>query len=705
MTTPDASTTLLGQRPGRVRRLSPLVAALLVFSAALGAVWVLDGWYRRVRGSEERRLVEQQLIPYANGISLAVNRRVALVGGLRAFTALARNSPNFGREFDAYASALSETVRGIRAVQLTEGGIVRRTYPMAGNEAALGLDVRRHPELDVREDFARALRTGDVTVSGPAALVQGGSALIARQTLPTAPGTESRVVSLIIHVDPLLAEAGLAEASGLRLALRDARGRVFFGADSVLAHDPVETAVQLPGATWRLAAIPAPGWRSAARAELAGFRIGAVLAAILLALVAHLLLSRQAELSRAVAERTESLVGINRRLEEQIAQRELAEAEVMHMQKMEGLGRLAGGIAHDFNNILTGILGYVGLLQDSLPADSEPRADVDEIDRAARRAADLTRQLLTFARRQATAPTTVDVNAVIDELDRILRRLIGEDVEMTTALEPDLWPVLIDRTQLEQVLTNLVVNSRDAMPGGGRITVGTSNVQISPNRPELGHSLRVRDFVRLDVTDTGIGMDSETVARIFEPFFTTKELGKGTGLGLAICYGIVQQAGGEIEVRSARGEGTTISVFLPRADRPMPAEFPAALPAPAHGHETILVVEDEELVRKFAARALGELGHTVLTAANGEEAIGIAARHPGQIALIVTDVVMPRMGGRAVAEQVSAMRPGIRTLFISGHVDDSRVREAIAHDATAFLPKPFTARELTDAVRRLLDQS
>ena len=426
---------------------------------------------------------------------------------------------------------------------------------------------------------------------------------------------------------------------------------------------------------------------------------------MLLGLVAYLALSREAELSRAVAERTESLVATNRRLEEQISQRELAEAQVMHMQKMEGLGRLAGGIAHDFNNILTGILGYVGLLQDTLPAGSEPRADVDEIDRAARRAADLTRQLLTFARRQALAPVTVDVNALIEEVDRILRRLIGEDVEMATDLEPRIWPVLIDRTQLEQVLTNLVVNSRDAMPGGGRITVSTRNVQISPNRPELGHSLKVRDFVRLDVTDTGIGMDTETAARIFEPFFTTKEPGKGTGLGLAICYGIIQQAGGEIEVRSARGEGTTISVFLPRADRAVAVDLPDVLPDPAPGHETIMVVEDEEMVRKFAARALSELGHPVLIAANGEEAVGIAAQHQGQIALIVTDVVMPRMGGRAVAEQVSAIRPGIRTLFISGHVDDPRVHEAVARDDTAFLPKPFTARELTDAVRQLLDQS
>ncbi|HEU4828321.1 MAG TPA: ATP-binding protein [Gemmatimonadales bacterium] len=683
--------------------MSPLVGAALVFLAALAVVWALDGWYRRVRFAEERRSVEQQIIPYGNGISLAVNRRVALVGGLRAFTELGRESASFNGGFDAYASALAATARGIRAVQLTENGIIRRTYPEAGNEAALGLDITRHPEPAVREDYARALRTGEVVVSGPVALVQGGTALIARQAVGTRPGQPSRVVALIINLEPIFAEAGLGRAAGIRLTLRDAHERVFFGADSVLALHPVETEVRLPGATWRLAAIPAAGWRSTVRAELATFRIGALLMALLLGLVTHLVMSRQAELSRAVAERTESLVGINKRLEDQIAQRELAEAQVMHMQKMEGLGRLAGGIAHDFNNILTGILGYVGLLQDMLPAGSESREDVDEIDRAARRAAELTRQLLTFARRQAVAPMTVDVNALIGEVDRILRRLIGDDVEMITDLDPGLWPVLVDRTQLEQVLTNLVVNSRDAMPGGGTITVSTCNVQIAPNRPELGHSLKVRDFVRLDVRDTGAGMDSETAARIFEPFFTTKEPGKGTGLGLAICYGIVQQAGGEIEVRTARGEGTTISVYLPRADQPVTSTLPDVLPDPTPGHETILLVEDEEMVRKFAARALSERGHPVLVASNGQEALDIAAHHQGQISLIVTDVVMPRMGGRAVADQVTAMRPGIRTLFISGHVDDPRVKDAVARDETAFLAKPFTARELLDAVRQLLD--
>ena len=233
-----------------------------MFLAALAAVWALDGWYRSVRHAEERRAVEHQLIPYANGISLAVNRRVALVGGLRAFTALTRDLPEFEREFDEYASALSATVRGIRAVQLTEGGIIRQTYPRAGNESVLGLDVRRHPEPDVREDFLRALRTGDVSVSGPAALVQGGSALIARQTLPVPPGAESRVVSLIIHIEPLLGEAALASASGIRVALRDARGRVFFG--------PIPSSPRIPSRVSCSFRAPPGGCRACRRSGGAG---------------------------------------------------------------------------------------------------------------------------------------------------------------------------------------------------------------------------------------------------------------------------------------------------------------------------------------------------------------------------------------------------------------------------------------------------
>ena len=698
----DESLTLLGPSQRRVNRFPPPLAALLVLALGLLAAWFLDGIYREIRGNEERRAVAQQAAPYGNAISLAINRRVALVAGLRAFVELA-GEPFTGVEFDAYAAALAASAPGIRTVQYIEGGVIRHTFPEEGNRAAIGLDLARHPDAMIARDFLRAAATSSLVLSGPTELAQGGVGLIARQAVGPARRERQRLVALVLDLAPVLDEARLDQVSGIRLALRDDAGRVIFGTDPAGSSDPAEIPVALFDRHWTLAASPAAGWGAAARGDITTFRVGAGLVAVLFALITHLILSRQASLATAVDERTESLMAANRRLEEQVEQRELAEAQVQHMQKMEGLGRLAGGIAHDFNNILTGILGYVGLLQENLAPGTGLREDVDEIDRAARRAADLTRQLLTFARRQAVTLSVVDLNVILREVERILQRLIGEDVEMTIDLEDPGWSVLMDRTQVEQILTNLVVNARDAMPGGGSIMLRTRNVQYAPDRPELGHSLKVRDFVRLDVQDTGTGMDSETAARIFEPFFTTKGPGKGTGLGLAICYGIVQQAGGEVSVVSAPRGGTTISIYLPRADRPAESALPDVVPDPTPGHETVLLVEDEDTVRKFAARALGERGHPVLVAPDGHAALRIAAQHQGPISLLVTDIVMPRMGGRLVAEQLGAMRPGIRTLFISGHVDDPRVREAVAADDAAFLAKPFTARELIDAVRNLLD--
>jgi two-component system, cell cycle sensor histidine kinase and response regulator CckA len=463
--------------------------------------------------------------------------------------------------------------------------------------------------------------------------------------------------------------------------------------------------VVLPDRRWTLAAVPAAGW-AASDEGTNGFRFAAGGIVLLLALTAYLAASRHASLAAAVDERTESLTAANRSLEEQVAQREQIEAQLMHSQKMEGLGRLAGGIAHDFNNILTGILGYVSLLQDEIPPGTETRADLDEIERASRRASDLTRQLLTFARKQTVSPSVLDLNELIRNVDRILRRLIGEDVEMVVDLAEELSPVRADPAQLEQVLTNLVVNARDAMPHGGKITITTRRVQATPTELGIGLGVgaRITDFVRLEVRDTGVGMDPATMARVFEPFFTTKEPGRGTGLGLAISYGIVQEAGGAISLASEAGSGTTVTIHLPPA---LGAATPMAerrqRPRDRLSSETVLVVEDEALVRGLAERALAGRGYTVLTAADGDLALEVARAHAGPIDLLVTDVIMPRAGGRVVAEQLSAARPGLKVLFISGHVDDPRVREAIESRGAAFLPKPFTPNDLADAVRRVLD--
>ena len=386
-----------------------------------------------------------------------------------------------------------------------------------------------------------------------------------------------------------------------------------------------------------------------------------------------------------------------------VTERRSLEQQLVQSQKMEAIGRLAGGIAHDFNNLLTAILGYARFAKAGLPEGSQVREDVHQIELAGDRAAALTGQLLAYARRQIVAPRTADVNELVGRMQRMLRRLIGEDVALDLACAPGLWPTRIDSAQFEQVLLNLVVNARDAMPSGGRIVIGTRNEHFDAatvrNRPEMS----MGDYVVLSVGDSGVGMDAATLARIFEPFFTTKEQGKGTGLGLAVCYGIVRQAGGHIWAASEPGRGSTFTVLLPRSESeaegvPTPTER-----SPAGGRETVLVVEDEPAVRSLVSRTLASLGYHVLEAATGGEALGIAQRHPGTIDVLVSDVVMPEMNGPAVAEAVASARPGVRIVFMSGYTDAAVEAKNLGMPGAVLLTKPFDPDVLGRAVRSVLD--
>ena len=379
------------------------------------------------------------------------------------------------------------------------------------------------------------------------------------------------------------------------------------------------------------------------------------------------------------------------------AHRELEE-QYRQAQKMEAVGRLAGGIAHDFNNLLTAILGFSDVALEALPAGSPAGSAVEEVRKASKRAAGLTRQLLAFSRRQVLQPRAVDLNAVVADLGRMLRRVLGPDVELVTDLAPTLHPVLADPGQLEQALTNLVVNARDAMPRGGRVAVRTADV--GAGRP----GGRPGPYVLLEVTDTGVGMADEVRARIFEPFFTTKPPGHGTGLGLAMVQGFVEQSGGSVEVESAPGRGATFRVYLPRADRPAPAGGSHAdiRVAPAGG-ETVLVVEDEPAVRALTVRVLRGRGYTVLEAGSAAEADRVAVAHPGAIDLLVTDVILPGEGGRPLALRLTAARPGLRVLFMSGYTDDEVVRHGVERDEAHFLQKPFAPAALAAKVREVLD--
>ncbi|MCI0457416.1 MAG: response regulator [Gemmataceae bacterium] len=411
------------------------------------------------------------------------------------------------------------------------------------------------------------------------------------------------------------------------------------------------------------------------------------------------------ELEERVKERTAELAQANEALRQEVEDRKRLEAQLLHAQKMDAVGRLAGGVAHDFNNLLTIITGYGELLLAGLRPDEPLRGLAAEITRAGERAAALTRQLLAFSRQQVVAPKVLDLNAIVTDVSKMLQRLIGEDVVLATALAPNLGRVKADPTQVEQVLLNLAVNARDAMPRGGKLTVETANVDLDEAYAHTHPEVQAGRHVLLAVSDTGCGMTEEVKARIFEPFFTTKELGKGTGLGLATVYGVVKQSGGSIAVYTEVGRGTTFKVYLPRLVEMAETTRggPAAPPIP-RGSETLLLVEDEAGVRALARHALQASGYTVLEASNGVEALRLADQYGAPIRLLVTDVVMPGMGGRELHAQLTALYPGLKVLFMSGYTDDAVFRHGVLEAGLPFLQKPFTVDALARKVRETLDR-
>jgi len=389
-----------------------------------------------------------------------------------------------------------------------------------------------------------------------------------------------------------------------------------------------------------------------------------------------------------------------------VTERRILEEQIVLSQKMEAIGRLAGGVAHDFNNILTAIGGYTDLLIADLPPDDPRRSDVEEIYRATVCAAGLTQQLLAFSRRQVLQPRVINLNALIPDLEKMLRRLIGEDILFATVLHPRLGNIRADPGKLEQVIVNLAVNARDAMPDGGRLTIETRNVELDESYAAEHPSVKPGRYVMLAVTDTGVGMDEDTKARVFEPFFTTKVRGKGTGLGLATVYGIVQQTGGHIWPYSEPGRGTAMRVYLPRVDEPAdPIEQSGDVtPEVLRGSETILLVEDEAPVRSVTRQLLERNGYTVLEAADGPAALALVNGATGEphVDLLLTDVIMPGMSGRELANQLKARRPDLRVLFMSGYTDDAVVRHGMLEPGLAYLEKPFRPPALLRKVRDVL---
>jgi two-component system cell cycle sensor histidine kinase/response regulator CckA len=379
------------------------------------------------------------------------------------------------------------------------------------------------------------------------------------------------------------------------------------------------------------------------------------------------------------------------------------EAQLVQAQKMEAVGRLAGGIAHDFNNLLTVITSYGELQLDDLPAEDARRADLEEIVRAAREAAKLTRQLLAFSRRQVLDVTVLSLNDVVTNLNKMLMRVIGEDLDLALVLAPDLGAVRADPGQIEQVLMNLAVNARDAMPNGGKITIETSNVELTEDYVRTHEPVLPGSYVLLAFSDSGLGMDEATKAHIFEPFFTTKEIGKGTGLGLATVYGIVKQSDGFIWVYSEPGHGATFKIYLPRVTEAA-ERLVATAPAPIRrGRETILLVEDDPAVRKVERAVLERLGYTILVADRPSVALEIAASGPPPD-LLLSDVIMPEMNGRDLARQLQSKWPKLKVLYISGYTDDAVVRHGVLEAGVSFLQKPFAPEALAQKVGQVLDR-
>lgn len=393
---------------------------------------------------------------------------------------------------------------------------------------------------------------------------------------------------------------------------------------------------------------------------------------------------------------------IERRQAEQ--EKEKIREQFLQAQKMESIGRLAGGVAHDFNNLLTVILSSCSFMAEDLREGDPLLEDLRQIESAGDRAVSLTRQLLAFSRRQVLQTRVLDMHRILKDLDKMLRRLIGEDIDLVTAIDADLWKIVADPGQIEQIVMNLVVNARDAMPTGGRLTLEATNVELDEEYARNHVAVTPGPHVMLGVSDTGAGMDAATMAQVFDPFFTTKEGSKGTGLGLSTVYGIVKQHGGNIWLYSEPGEGTSFKIYLPKAKETEGevSEVSVGI-VDSRGTETVLLVEDETAVLQLAVRVLERKGYSVLTARDGLEGQTVANGHKGRIHLLLTDVVMPHASGKELAEKLLATRPDLKVLYMSGYTDNSIVHHGMLDKGTHFLEKPFSVNALAQKVRQVLD--
>lgn len=811
-----------------------VTVAAFVVSALLG--FVVDRANTRVQAREEREHARSTLRPYADKLTAAAGRRVAQISGLRAFVQSRRDYDVLTREFNAFSEGLLGS-GFVRAVELVRGDRIVLIHPLAGNEAALALDLRNHPRADVRRDFLRAAATDSIVLSGPLPLAQGGAGLIVRQRVRTTFSATAHQVALVFDVQGLLADIGLAEAPrGFSVALYDRAGRRVAATTDSLPRDPERVVVQLADGDWELRGGPSAGWTSASWSHVWPLRVAIALITLLVTLVASTITGREARLSQAVERRTASLrelIAEHRKTIEaqQLTERALASSEerlrlalaasrsitfalelpggqmtwlengpsllglreagepadtieralraadprdqalaraafakarrapgqgafemrairvdgerrwlavtwlsqddadgvvcrivgtvtditarkeleeqFLHAQKMQALGALAGGVAHDFNNMLTVILGAGHMARMCLKEGAAPDAiagDLDAVITAGERASVLTSQLLAFSRRQVVQRRHFDAKILIGGMGTMLQRLVGEGIRVETALPDETVPLFADPGQITQVVMNLAVNARDAMSAGGVLRIGLRVAGRPDGVPLPNESLQAERFAVLSVSDTGCGIDPTIRPRVFDPFFTTKPVGQGTGLGLSTVYGIVMQLEGTLRLTSEVGVGTTVDVYLPVAtDAAVSATPSMAAPAVVvPTGQTVLLAEDELGLRQVVERVLSGAGYRVIGAADGVAALAVAHAHDGPIDLLVTDVMMPRLGGLELASALLAERPSLRVLFMSGYPQGAGQGTPITLSDAQFLAKPFTPTDVLAAVGRAL---
>ncbi len=706
----------------RLERLAPVGTALATLAVLLAVGLGVDLWTRARLVERQRLDIDLRLSPYANTIAVALRRRLERLNGLRDFVESKNSVAEMNRDFPVLGEGLVQGASGVRALELIKDGTIGWVYPLKGNESLLNHHFALDTTTQSGRDLLRVAQTDSIVITGPSKLLISGVGLVGSIRLHSRDRSMPTVASVIVDVDSILAVAGLLNgAPAVDIALLDRSGSPMGSAQRNKPVDPVRVDVPAPDGHWTLVGAPVGGWNAAVAGSLLAFRAAGLAIMLLFAGLVYLIIERQSSLTAAVDEATHELQIANQELGREVHVRHEAEAalrrqeeQLLHAQKMEAVGTLAGGIAHDFNNVLTAIIGFGGLALDRTTdfaktnGDSEElagiRQDVEEILRASQHAAVVTNQLLAFSRKQVARPEALDVGAVIHEVEGLLQRLIGERVRLETRIATDLPNVFVDQGQLTQVLVNLVVNARDAMPDGGRVAVDASREHVHPESARAARGVPPGDYVEIKVEDSGHGMSPEVLARVFEPFYTTKGLGKGTGLGLSTVYGIVGRLGGRVLVESVLGEGTVFRVLLPEYNVESVEEIATPeLPVSGERSETILLAEDEPAVRQLATRVLSRLGFTVLAASSGEDAIAVSESHSGRIHVLLTDLVMPGISGRTTAERICKQRPDMRVLFMSGYSEESANLADVDGGRAVLLTKPFTPARLSSFVREVLD--